>query len=498
MAVAARMPRPEEAARLREISLRHPVWWIENVLGDELYGLQKRVVNSVRDHRETVVASCHGMGKSFTAARVVTHFNANHRPSIGITTAPTDRQVTKILWKEIRACHRDANVPLGGRMLTQEWVFDADWFAVGFTAPDWNPDRFKGFHEANIIVVADEAAAITEAIYTGIDGVLTGQNPRLLMIGNPTSESGRFAHLIDYGGYDVNVIQISAFMTPNFTIPGITLEDIRSGEWEEKHRAYKDSMESRFGGLVDAPWVRGKYELWGEGSPKWESLVMGRIPNVSDDALYWRAWLDVAKTTPLDPDMGDDDPLEVGIDPAGPGEDETAVVVVHRATGNVVAQFGTAAADPRGEIYRFLRPYKDRVRICRVDAAGEGRTVARYLQDRKWPVLEVSFGEHAKGGTDTEEAEARAEFENLKAQIHWQLRERLKARLVRGLTDELTLRQLRSLRWGINTASGRIEIESKRAREKRGLASPDRAEALMLAFARLERRTVPDLPPVYW
>jgi hypothetical protein len=53
---------------------------------------------------------------------------------------------------------------------------------------------------------------------------------------------------------------------------------------------------------------------------------------------------------------------------------------------------------------------------------------------------------------------------------------------VNGLEDELTIAQLASIRYELNSR-GLIEIESKDKMCERGLESPDRAEALMLAFA---------------
>ena len=51
-----------------------------------------------------------------------------------------------------------------------------------------------------------------------------------------------------------------------------------------------------------------------------------------------------------------------------------------------------------------------------------------------------------------------------------------------GLDDEVSIAQLASLRYEINPR-GQVQIESKEEARKRGVRSPDRAEALMLAFA---------------
>jgi hypothetical protein len=53
---------------------------------------------------------------------------------------------------------------------------------------------------------------------------------------------------------------------------------------------------------------------------------------------------------------------------------------------------------------------------------------------------------------------------------------------VAGLTDDKTIAQLASIRYQHN-ARGQVVIESKEEARKRGVRSPDRAEAVMLAFA---------------
>ena len=50
-----------------------------------------------------------------------------------------------------------------------------------------------------------------------------------------------------------------------------------------------------------------------------------------------------------------------------------------------------------------------------------------------------------------------------------------------GLLDEKTIGQLAGIRYKHN-ARGQIQIESKDDARKRGVKSPDRAEAVMLAY----------------
>lgn len=78
--------------------------------------------------------------------------------------------------------------------------------------------------------------------------------------------------------------------------------------------------------------------------------------------------------------------------------------------------------------------------------------------------------------------DARERYANLKAECYWGLRERFADGGIAGLTDPLMLSQLAGLRY-THDSRGRVKIESKADAQKRGVRSPDRAEALMLAFS---------------
>ena len=78
-------------------------------------------------------------------------------------------------------------------------------------------------------------------------------------------------------------------------------------------------------------------------------------------------------------------------------------------------------------------------------------------------------------------------YVNAKAEAYWTLREWLERGRISGLTDEETQAQLAGIRYR-HTAAGRVEIESKEDAKKRGQASPDRAEAVVMAFARIVPR----------
>jgi hypothetical protein len=74
------------------------------------------------------------------------------------------------------------------------------------------------------------------------------------------------------------------------------------------------------------------------------------------------------------------------------------------------------------------------------------------------------------------------QFANLKAQLYRKLRELFQDGAIHGLNNELAISQLASIKWKANLR-GLTQIESKDEMAKRGIRSPDRAEAIILAFA---------------
>jgi len=462
--VQQQIPKTEVKATL-DRAQRDPVWWVETVLGDRLWQRQKDILEAVRDHPEVAVKSCHGPGKSFTAGRVAIWYLMTHRPSLVITTAPTDRQVRGILWKEIRSAYARSRYPLGGTLLTQELKLDADWWAWGFTAPDYDPDRFQGFHETAILVIVDEASGVSDEIFEGIDGVLTSSESRLLLIGNPTSTSGRFVDAFKTPG--IHKISISAFDTPNFTTIGITEDDIAAGTWEEKVAGRE--MPCPY--LVTPGWVAKRYQRWGPDSPLYQSRVLGQIPTIGDDTLIPLHWIETAVQRTLEPGTPD----ELGVDVARFGSDET--VIMHRQ--GPVARLWKAipmgdTMATAGEVRIALR--ETMASTAKIDAVGLGAGVYDRLTELKDPVEEMQSGAAA---SDPER------FANTRAEWWWGLRTRFEEGDIDIEDDEDLVEQLANIKYRVNSR-GQIIIESKEDMKKRGRKSPDRGDALMLAFAKVE------------
>ena len=449
-----------EAATVKRIR-DDPEYFITDWLGSTPWQKQTEIIVAVKNNKEVAVASCHAAGKSWASAMAVLWFSYSHILSRVVTTAPTFDQVRDILWQEIRQAHGSARVDLGGKLLDTRLELGVNWFATGRSTNDAN--RFQGAHSprGSILVVADEAAGIESDIWVGIDGILTSEDSHLLAIGNPTSPCGEFYEMFKRKG--VTKIHISAFDTPNFTTFGITLDDIRAGGWRQKITGPLPTP-----WLITPEWVRDKYVKWGESSPLWVSRVMGDFPDVSDDTLIPLSWIESAQRRKLAPS----EPYVLGVDVARHGSDSTVMV---RRCGPVVRVLQvTHQEDTMQTTGRVVAALNDtNATEARIDAVGIGAGVYDRLMEIGKPAIEMQSGQAAR---DNER------FLNARAEWWWGLRERFESGDIDLDDDDDLAAQLANIRYEF-TSRGQIKMESKDDMKRRGVASPDHGDALMLACA---------------
>ncbi len=188
---------------------RDPVWFVRECLGATPWSKQGEILEAVRDHDYVAVRSCNGSGKTYIAAHAVIWWLMCYDDAVVITTAPTQRQVTELLWREIRAIHQANAELIGGRISATRLELSARRFAFGFSTN--TPERFQGFHQEHILFVVDEASGVDRRIFDAIEGSMTTHHAKMLLIGNPTSLSGVFYDAFHKDRAIWKTIHISAF-----------------------------------------------------------------------------------------------------------------------------------------------------------------------------------------------------------------------------------------------------------------------------------------------
>lgn len=465
-------------------SVLNPELFAEVFLQTDLWRIQGEILQAILlPSSRTAVKACHASSKTRSAAIASLWFLARYQEAVVVTTAPTWAQVEKLLWGEIHAALAKSRYPYPEAFQT-ELRMGPKRYAYGLSTSVTKQDegvKFQGIHADNVLVILDEAPGVDPKIWIAIEGARAGGNVRILALGNPTISSGPFHEAFSTRRSGWKVFTISAFDTPNFE--GICLKysgpdgreiilgdpkgkdllKLTEEELDQNPRPY----------LTTRRWVREKFYEWGPGHPLWEARVLGQFPKQSEDALLSLSWLEALATADLK--AKPDDKVCAGIDVAGPGEAETTLCI--RKGPQVLLQKAWPIPDPRGEIVATLLPFRDELEQVNVDSIGIGWYLYLHLKEMNFKANPVNI---------TEASQDSEKYLNQKSEFFWGLRLRLAKGEMCGTLDETTIGQLAGIRYKHN-ARGQIEIESKEQAAKRGVKSPDRAEAVMLAFANKQR-----------
>lgn len=421
--------------------------WCRAILRIHLVSYQAEIIAAATTHRRTVVRSGHGLGKSFTAAALALAYAFTEPDSIVVTTAPTNRQVKNILWREIRRLYNAHLAPMGANCepnLTELWIDAAhSWGIFGFSTDD--PNQIQGVHARRILIIVDEAPGVPREIMTALLSLSSNENAHLLLIGNPTESAGTFYDAFRNPGW--HRIHLSCMDSPNFT-----------GE------KCPDSIKEA---LVGQAYVEQAKLDWGEGSSIYASRVLGEFPVEGDDSLIPLAWAEGATRREIT-DNGR--PRYLGVDVARFGDDRTVYMARFGGVARILAvEHGRDTMQVAGRV-AALRSEYDFDAIA-VDDIGVGGGVTDRLREQGIPVVAVNVGESALDGE---------RFANRRAELWWLLREWI--RDAGGIPDDGNLLADVTAPKFRYTSRGQILLEKKDETKKRLGRSPDYGDALMLTF----------------
>ena len=448
------------------MAFEDPVQFAELHLRRRLWAKQREILHAIATHQSVAVKGCHASGKTFAVAGMVLWWLARHSDGKVITAAPTLRQV-KLMWNEVALARRSSRIVFP-EMSAVGLRISEERYGIGISSS--RGVNVQGFHGGNVLIIADESPGIEADIWDAIEGIRAGGRVHQVKLGNPTVPSGPFFD--DFGRNRVGAagFTISAFDTPN--LAGMTVEQLLAMDDEQLEHA-------PFPFLVRRRWVKEKYQRWGPNHPKYRARVLGEFPTQSAYSVFDLAWIERPKREPTDKERAyaAPQPIQVGIDVAGPGDDETTLCA--RRGGIILQQLAWDDPDPRGPVCATLRKLAIQgPLVVVVDTVGIGYNFALHVIDQGFQVF--SF---VAGGRPIDQNQ----FANCKAEAYFCTREAFKAGYISGLADEECEAQLSGVLFN-ETPRGLTEIESKDEAKKRGMSSPDRAEALVMAFCKIVPR----------
>jgi hypothetical protein len=481
-----------------------PIGFGERILGETFTDDVKKLMESVRDNPITLAKSANAVGKTHAAARISVWWHKSF-PSSQIFTgaAPPESNLKKLLWGEIGSIVEKHPELFESDTVTNLHIQkSAKSFLTGVTIPSSGTEaqreaKFSGKHAPYLLFVLDEADAIPDEVFRGIESCMSGGHARLLMMFNPRAETGE-PYRMERDGR-ANVVELSAFNHPNVIedqdiIPGaVNRETIvrRINEWcrplvkgekpdgecFELPEFLAGAIAKSHGGQQYTPLKPGWYKIMDSA---FAYMVLGEYPAQAATQLISREWLArarsrwdayVAKYGEVPPKgtsavMGQD-VGEFGTD---------ANVSCFRYGGFVEQMVNWSGVDTITTGDRAIAEYQSRdVLRVNVDATGVGAGVAPYMQRKGCsanPVMVAS--------KPTEETEL-GEFNILRDQLWWACREWLKMDPGAMIPpDEMLIEELQTATYEVKT--GKVRVMDKATMRELLKRSPDRADALVLTF----------------
>jgi hypothetical protein len=278
--------------------------------------------------RRVLVSSGHSVGKTFTGACLILWWHYTRRPSIVLTTAPTERQVVDQLWKEARLLARRAGLPdhwAGPKIPRLQ--SEPDHFAHGYTARD--ATRFQGHHSpGGVLVIFDEAEGIDPQFWLALKTMLDDSSAFVAFY-NPTDGTNAPTYRAEQQADEHGTfrrVTLSSLDHPNIAptlrglppaIPGaITAAQVRDMLLEDSVLLGPDEPRQSGDVRLGAEWFRP--------GPIAGARVLGLRSREATTGLWSEVlWERVVKARiDLDPEW----PVAVGCDVGRYGDDKTVIV----------------------------------------------------------------------------------------------------------------------------------------------------------------------------
>lgn len=406
------------------------------------------------------VASGHGVGKSALAAWLILWSIATKPDTRGVVTANTETQLKTKTWAELAKWLRISLVaPIFN--ITSDSIFSVDkryektWRIDMIPWSASNTEAFAGLHNSGrrILLIFDEASAISDKIWEVTEGALTDSNSEIIWaaFGNPTRPDGMFREC--FGRF--------------------------------RHRWLHRQVDSRTSDITNKSQLAKLIEDYGIDSNFVKVRVLGEFPSQGKNTFIPLSIVEEAVNRKISDLETADEPKIIGIDAARFGDDSSVIVKRRGRICLSVERFTkidtmTLAGIAAERIKEFLPD------AVFVDATGVGGGVVDRLIQMGLPVIGVDFGSRPTDKT---------KYYNKRAEMWGRMAKWLKES-GRIPYDKDLISDLAAPSYGFAGDRGQIILEKKEDMKKRGLASPDAADALALTFAEhvAKRSIFEDLP----
>lgn len=473
-----------------------PVLWAEQYLGIRPWSKQAEVAMSLVDNKNVVVKAGHEVGKSWLAGLLICWWVDTRWDLPGgcfvVSTAPSTRQINAIVWREVRKFFNLAKKryaegkvdhPLPGYITSDAHWRLPDGIELGYGAKppdgadkDTGNDSMSGIHARYVLAVGDEAVGLSKGLIGDLANITSNATSRRFLICNPTNPLSYVASIFkrDLQGWAKHTI--SVFDSPNFHGRGVcNPERCKDYEAHQEMEPYEGFPVEVLETLVDQSYVDDMAEEHGENSPTYISRVLGEFAwdmgftLIRPEDIAKGLDCEITPSTETRPVLG----VDVSRSKAG---DKNTVYKWHDGKLRFVEDWNEPNALNTAERINTLA-LAHGVSEVRIDGVGLGGAIADYVREAsqgRYEVIEILGGDPSPD---------KHRWYNFRAWMYWSFQDRLAKGLI-DLDEEDDKLQEQMLGLEIKKRSAGMDsllLESKEDMRKRGVHSPDHADAAVYA-----------------
>lgn len=434
---------PQKLIRARK---EGPLYFATQILKVEPSPNQQSALEAINENDHVAIRAAHDQGKTALLAWVAWWFFWTRFPLKIVVAANTQDQLRDVTWAELAKWGRRLppelleRVEIGAERIFMRGAAEES-FMVARTASKSNPEALQGFHSENLMFLLEEASGMEDIIFEIASGAMSSKGAKALMIGNPNRASGYFAR---------------AFKENRWLWKGLHFPWVLN-PWSDP--GYPEQMAREYG----------------ETSNVYRIRVLGEFPTSEDNSVVPLELIEAAIARDIDLTLRRS--TVWGIDIARFGDDRSALV---KRKGNHILEKAKTwrqrdLMQSSGIVAKeyFETPEGHRPTAINCDVIGIGAGVVDRLRELGLPVFGVNVGEVPE---DNER------FARKRDELMWKVREWLQRRDVKMIDDPDLVSDLVGPTYKI-LSTGKVQVESKDDMKKRGVRSPDIADALALTFA---------------
>jgi hypothetical protein len=233
---------------------RSPVKFCQTALNLSLAATQRKILNSIRDNRRTLIVSGNGVGKSYAVASAIAWWSNTRPDSVALLTSGSYSQMEDTTWRPLKTLIKRMKKRLEARInpAKSARLLDSKPPRIEYPEDEWfmkavsprNDDDLEGRHNTACLVVIEEAdkPEVDGGTFDSAGSSITDASDRMVAIANPPEDESNVVYekmnsdrwnVVKFSSFESHNVKRDAGIINGDPIPGLVSLPIIAEDWED-------------------------------------------------------------------------------------------------------------------------------------------------------------------------------------------------------------------------------------------------------------------------